>query len=166
MGVWGLVPRFIPACAGNSASAGAIIPAPSVHPRVCGEQNTSQLGLRKLAGSSPRVRGTVRRRRTRRHQRRFIPACAGNSMTTIRQPLSWAVHPRVCGEQYIFHFVNVCDCGSSPRVRGTGQCKPCHNLIRRFIPACAGNSQARDCFGVDATVHPRVCGEQDRCHFF
>ena len=50
--------------------------------------------------------------------------------------------------------------GSSPRVRGTVLDRDAAGLVRRFIPACAGNSQ--NCGGGHnfKPVHPRVCGEQ------
>ena len=53
--------RFIPACAGNSRPGSfqpRILP---VHPRVCGEQYCFSSKYRITGGSSPRVRGTVRR---------------------------------------------------------------------------------------------------------
>ena len=51
--------RFIPACAGNTASALVKPCSRTVHPRVCGEH-------------LPRGRGGGA-------ERRFIPACAGNT---------------------------------------------------------------------------------------
>ena len=133
--------RFIPACAGNSSSLSRSSATSPVHPRVCGELSRmkSQTALR--IGSSPRVRGTRRSSRGRTSIGRFIPACAGNSCS-----LSVSATPLI---------------GSSPRVRGTpasrlkigapGAVHPrvCGELLpvrgghvrrRRFIPACAGNS--------------------------
>ena len=50
-------------------------------------------------GSSPRVRGIREKFPGEVTFRRFIPACAGNSIAMpgigVRRP----VHPRVCGEQ-------------------------------------------------------------------
>ena len=125
--IWSLM-RFIPACAGNTDRR-------AVHPRVCGEQSRiacfTQIyeygssprvrgtGLVSIcqpmshcAGSSPRVRGTGFGCST---EDRFIPACAGNSVTTVARANNRfipacagnsgaasapdAVHPRVCGEQ-------------------------------------------------------------------
>ena len=153
--------RFIPACAGNS--------------------RWTRFPLPVRRGSSPRVRGTPRRRRRRppsppvhprvcgelsrgrppRHgASRFIPACAGNSLGVV---LSAKRLP-----------------GSSPRVRGTPQGGAPAWPQRRFIPACAGNSLAAAgwrAFGAGSSprvrgtrnpsrndqggrsVHPRVCGE-------
>ena len=104
-------------------------------------------------GSSPRVRGTELLRYAATITGRFIPACAGNSHRQARSGPDAPVHPRVCGEQLTFRRRH--SAGSSPRVRGT--------FVRvRFIPACAGNSffiaRLRGCF----SVHPRVCGEQNR----
>ena len=48
---------LIPACAGKTGVALALVPLPRAHPRVCGE-NGGQRGLRGVPpGSSPRVRG-------------------------------------------------------------------------------------------------------------
>jgi len=92
--------RFIPACAGNRPPRRESRPGPSVHPRVCGEQQIgSRTGIahcgssprvrgtackKKVVnpldnGSSPRVRGTGHVRAASRRGIRFIPACAGNS---------------------------------------------------------------------------------------
>ena len=49
--------------------------------------------------------------------------------------------------------------GSSPRVRGTRKSIPSNRTSRRFIPACAGNTEDQDASAVAGTVHPRVCGE-------
>ena len=131
--------RFIPACAGNSLGKLAFGLPDAVHPRVCGELGTSTSLMLYPNGSSPRVRGTHRRRRGDDQRHRFIPACAGNSIATLDD------HDLICG--------------SSPRVRGTLPREPPRAGGRRFIPACAGNSEL-SYSRFDATpVHPRVCGE-------
>ena len=71
--------RFIPACAGNRREAAFLDVPVSVHPRVCGEQAVSRVAPFCRCGSSPRVRGTVRRGQCEYISFRFIPACAGNS---------------------------------------------------------------------------------------
>ena len=70
--------RFIPACAGNTASLAALYRLIAVHPRVCGEHASEKRSSRTAPGSSPRVRGTLFDRA------RFIPACAGNTLRIIR----------------------------------------------------------------------------------
>ena len=113
--------RFIPACAGNSS--------------------TDSSGHRCGPGSSPRVRGTLRRDAKPGRLKRFIPACAGNSAGSSASRRRRPVHPRVCGELLKAAKAKTGEAGSSPRVRGTLSLPLVDELIRRFIPACAGNSQ-------------------------
>ena len=70
-----------------------------------------------------------------------------------------AVHPRVCGEHW--HDVKEIadDGGSSPRVRGTRRLQMGAFRPFRFIPACAGNTNASSIWVPKSPVHPRVCGE-------
>ena len=151
--------RFIPACAGNTTVSRWSAVSQPVHPRVCGEHNSTTKINFKTTGSSPRVRGTRRTRRTRPGRWRFIPACAGN---TTRFSDGWAaptVHPRVCGEHRARYGPAWRDIGSSPRVRGTHRAVPPAEIGRRFIPACAGNTYGHSIRQLACTVHPRVCGE-------
>ena len=115
------LPRFIPACAGNSRRLPLPPSDPSVHPRVCGELRASSSTTKSFAGSSPRVRGT----------RSAVSGAIG----------SRPVHPRVCGELRPGQAATRSASGSSPRVRGTPRrIRP--GISRgRFIPACAGNSR-------------------------
>ena len=52
-------PRFIPACVGNSAQTKDGSDLPPVHPRVCGELCNVSATRCLMAGSSPRVWGTL-----------------------------------------------------------------------------------------------------------
>ena len=137
--------RFIPACAGNSATSGQATDGLAVHPRVCGELSSRPAMPPTPTGSSPRVRGTRRPTRRTALPSRFIPACAGNSSV----PLSRAERRH----------------GSSPRVRGTLALDADHDTHGRFIPACAGNSSPRRRTPRRSSVHPRVCGELGVAHF-
>ena len=132
--------RFIPACAGNSMCESVKNGLEPVHPRVCGEQSSGQEQFMTMAGSSPRVRGTVSGWTTIMTAFRFIPACAGNSPFMLWIKLFVSVHPRVCGEQICPMLRLPQWAGSSPRVRGTDQGQGDHFALGRFIPACAGNS--------------------------
>ena len=154
--------RFIPAGAGNTATADGRVTPQTVHPRRCGEHSRRRLQIRTQLGSSPQVRGTLQARITYRIANRFIPAGAGN---TAQAPAAWSrhpVHPRRCGEHmhgllFISHTV-----GSSPQVRGTRFLRPRPPAFDRFIPAGAGNTS---CFRFRARqlpVHPRRCGEHRR----
>ena len=105
------------------------------------------------------MRGTRPRRPGVPPRRRFIPACAGNSAHADGRFRDRAVHPRVCGELRT-GVAPVCRYhGSSPRVRGTRLRRFRTADGDRFIPACAGNSEARVWEGSATPVHPRVCGE-------
>ena len=92
----------------------------TVHPRVCGEQEPVRVVDLAGDGSSPRVRGTEAGEFLRQRAQRFIPACAGNRARVARASTAEAVHPRVCGEQFLVWSITTHLSGSSPRVRGTG----------------------------------------------
>ena len=132
---------------------------------MCGEHSGHRLGHQRARGSSPRVRGTPTRPATGWWWRRFIPACAGNTVWAIDNPCNDPVHPRVCGEHPAARripppprkrFIPACagntpatapppspSSGSSPRVRGTLLGDPQAAEQTRFIPACAGNTVSR-----------------------
>ena len=111
--------RFIPACAGNSATAATRSTSGPVHPRVCGELTLKTAKSAFVAGSSPRVRGTLAKDLAVQLRRRFIPACAGNSSSVWGRCCVRPVHPRVCGELQSASHTSSGTVGSSPRVRGT-----------------------------------------------
>ena len=67
----------------------------------------------------------------------------------------------MCGEQELIWLSLNALRGSSPRVRGT-VLTSCRGLVlRRFIPACAGNRTQIQRSRCLMAVHPRVCGEQE-----
>ncbi len=152
--------RFIPACAGNASSGCRGGTDRTVHPRVCGERRGVLDNVSDTAGSSPRVRGTLRSPDEGRGFPRFIPACAGNACGGGGGSRRPPVHPRVCGEREgVTPEMRPFD-GSSPRVRGTLSLAFLDVAPDRFIPACAGNAVDARYTGRLATVHPRVCGER------
>jgi len=51
---------------------------------------------------------------------------------------------------------------SSPRVRGTRESGRRRHVVRRFIPAPAGNAPDNCMSVANISVHPRACGERDR----
>ncbi len=87
-----LIGRFIPARAGNAAWK--LWPAMTgpVHPRACGERRTGGVLIMWLVGSSPRVRGTPRRKLRPCFVVRFIPARAGNAKIIAGSPNGSTVH--------------------------------------------------------------------------
>ena len=134
------VRRFIPAHAGNTYYRRKTQSEKTVHPRACGEHSSSAGTCATIAGSSPRMRGTQRGARDRPPGRRFIPAHAGNTWRSRRRTARPAVHPRACGEHLSDSFVHLDASGSSPRMRGTRRDVVVFRLVRRFIPAHAGNT--------------------------
>ena len=160
----GWLRRFIPACAGNARFILHYCKLVAVHTRVCGERPHSPVTLAPQHGSSPRVRGTPAAAACCRAACRFIPACAGNAGFDGDGRRVRPVHPRVCGERCRHQPPAQLLFGSSPRVRGTRQSALIFQRLRRFIPACAGNTQIDVGCTVDHAVHPRVCGEHHRTH--
>ena len=65
----------------------------------------------------------------------------------------------MCGEHSWCAAPGIRSSGSSPRVRGTLDVVGLPERCRRFIPACAGNTQLERLLMNTLTVHPRVCGE-------
>ena len=131
--------RFIPAHAGNSRRYGVRGRFRPVHPRACGEQLSMEKMPPRAAGSSPRMRGTVRASRRQSRTGRFIPAHAGNSAAPHGVHAAHSVHPRACGEQGSSSSTSSHGSGSSPRMRGTDRRYGVRRRFRRFIPAHAGN---------------------------
>ena len=132
----------------------------AVHPRACGERTRSPTPTAADTGSSPRVRGTVKRSLKRSPYRRFIPARAGNGSTRPSFLYKPPVHPRACGERPVDGLFPPIAIGSSPRVRGTASDGGRGRRLHRFIPARAGNGYLRRDARPVAPVHPRACGER------
>ena len=131
--------RFIPACAGNTPSCSGRTAHRAVHPRVRGEHAAED-----LLGNA---------------DLRFIPACAGNTCKHGDEAAGDAVHPRVRGEHEARLTMSCRDGGSSPRARGTRIENENGDIVPRFIPACAGNTQQQHLSHPAHSVHPRVRGE-------
>ena len=113
-----LYSRLIPACAGKT-SLNAWTPwSKRAHPRVCGENHFSTSSNSTLTGSSPRVRGKLRREALSNDRCVLIPACAGKTLYGTDRRRRPKAHPRVCGENSLRRAARSHFIGSSPRVRG------------------------------------------------
>ena len=156
-----LMRRFIPACAGNTLWSAAAAFNATVHPRVRGEHRQEAPGARSIGGSSPRARGTRDQGNRGMGARRFIPACAGNTRSGAAHVGHAPVHPRVRGEHIGPIGPGRAADGSSPRARGTPTLTARISRSRRFIPACAGNTPPLTGRASGDTVHPRVRGEHN-----
>ena len=152
--------RFIPAYAGNAAGAAQIFCPYAVHPRIRGERQVGTCRTRISPGSSPHTRGTLDGVQFRQIFGRFIPAYAGNAPGSLPSQWPGPVHPRIRGERLMRFLVNTCYLGSSPHTRGTQPVTEGIALVRRFIPAYAGNATAWPDRRPLRTVHPRIRGER------
>ena len=129
---------IIPAYAGNTRTSGSRMIGMGDHPRVCGEHKVDDSTGEGAWGSSPRMRGTLRRAFRKFRRLGIIPAYAGNTQPVSPCRQCNRDHPRVCGEHVTVARIHIIPSGSSPRMRGTH-------------------------FGGGVAVvrgdHPRVCGE-------
>ena len=156
--------RLIPACAGKTCVASAIVTPPRAHPRVCGENWVRVVAGRLVEGSSPRVRGKPGVLRRSHRPARLIPACAGKTALKLQCFWQLGAHPRVCGENALFIGRFLSEAGSSPRVRGKRHQPALQPRPRRLIPACAGKTESTRRVICKSWAHPRVCGENSRRH--
>ena len=131
---------LIPACAGKTSSSKDPRSPKAAHPRVCGENAAVSVPTGGREGSSPRVRGKLRRISNRHQRRGLIPACAGKTTAGRRATASPGAHPRVCGENRGRRPTEEAMRGSSPRVRGKLDDVPQRLTDLRLIPACAGKT--------------------------
>ena len=129
---------------------------------MCGENEPAIPQARKLAGSSPRVRGKLTLSLQAKHNTGLIPACAGKTLSPAPWLASPRAHPRVCGENVGLKPRRVALGGSSPRVRGKQMFKPEVDRRARLIPACAGKTRTPHGIVAEYRAHPRVCGENSR----
>ena len=155
--------RFIPARAGNTASIAPASGRNPVHPRSRGEHGHERARGLVVDGSSPLARGTLCGFRDALHDRRFIPARAGNTLSRSAIRRSAPVHPRSRGEHTGVVTPWQCPCGSSPLARGTRIEPVAPADRRRFIPARAGNTPDAPPAPPPPAVHPRSRGEHAGC---
>ena len=136
----GLSDRFSPACAGNTQCAKRDFAPTTVQPRMRGEHLQRFKDDKQPGGSAPHARGTPLIAGRTVAIERFSPACAGNTSGTPRPGSSATVQPRMRGEHIGVENPRLHKLGSAPHARGT----PPHSRrpipVRRFSPACAGNT--------------------------
>jgi hypothetical protein len=108
----------IPACAGKHASSVARRRHRTVHPRMRREHASSARRPHIRRGSSPPARGTHLGEIGAGLLLRFIPACAGNTMTRPGSRSTPPVHPRMRGEHAEVGDGRCKGAGSSPARAG------------------------------------------------
>ena len=139
---------IIPALAGNTASQPSAGWRPRDHPRSRGEYHSVLTLGRQTIGSSPLSRGIPGLKRLQQHTVRIIPALAGNTGRANADQSDGADHPRSRGEYPPVARATTSGDGSSPLSRGILPCVSRNCLLKRIIPALAGNT--------DPTNQPRM----------
>ncbi|CAI1153557.1 Domain of uncharacterised function (DUF2825) [Serratia marcescens] len=154
--------RFIPAGAGNTATASSSARCCAVYPRWRGEHGCSTSSTTATNGLSPLARGTQPGSGKRIRRCRFIPAGAGNTRSSVETLALSPVYPRWRGEHIAFTNQLCSQHGLSPLARGTRPWWQGETDILRFIPAGAGNTRRRIPAPVPSPVYPRWRGEHSR----
>ena len=90
--------RSIPAGAGEPPKDPTRSTLAPVYPRGCGGTSTVAFALTNAWGLSPRVRGNRKTSVSQSHNRRSIPAGAGEPFLRCGLSFATAVYPRGCGE--------------------------------------------------------------------
>ena len=129
--------RSIPACAGEPSFRKNAELLGRVHPRMCGGAIFALRSAETDEGPSPHVRGSP-------HP---LPASPRGK-----------VHPRMCGGAQSARGPGPCGGGPSPHVRGSRDLVVEVPILRRSIPACAGEPPGARRRRGRTTVHPRMCG--------
>ena len=111
-------------------------------------------------GSSPLVRGSGVGRLLANWSPRFIPARAGIGLQQGQPLRQISVHPRSCGDRFVFIRTEGSLPGSSPLVRGSEVGEGGRSALRRFIPARAGIGCGIAAHQCAHAVHPRSCGDR------
>ena len=155
------LPRIIPAHAGNTGGRGKLAVHQQDHPRACGEHGSACRAGVGVQGSSPRMRGTLRRGNDKGHADGIIPAHAGNTGAPANDARAAWDHPRACGEHSMTLTLSSPSRGSSPRMRGTRIFFVFFLLSVGIIPAHAGNTVSAWPVFDSIRDHPRACGEHE-----
>ena len=150
--------RPIPACAGETSAYVYEPGETGADPRVCGGDTAREPSYDSLGGRSPRVRGRPDSADSDTRIRGPIPACAGETQTSIAIPFLSSADPRVCGGDPSRVLMTQIGRGRSPRVRGRHKVGKHRSGRERPIPACAGETEGGFSDEEIAAADPRVCG--------
>ncbi len=153
------VTGIIPAYAGSTCPLRRRISRRRDHPRVCGEHLWAVAALALAVGSSPRMRGALRRGVKSFGRTGIIPAYAGSTLVMDGSANLRRDHPRVCGEHHAGAGASQPVTGSSPRMRGARQTGSVDVVPKGIIPAYAGSTTLQTLRLTFRWDHPRVCGE-------
>ena len=129
-----------------------------VYPRAYGGTSRSGTVLISATGLSPRVRGNLRRLRSRCSVRRSIPARTGEPVSPIWTRTLTTVYPRAYGGTQALHRLLAHTQGLSPRVRGNPVLVGRSLDNRRSIPARTGEPKLGGLPVEFGGVYPRAYG--------
>ena len=90
----------------------------------------------------------------------ITPAYAGKRALRASWKCLLEDHPRLCGEKYVFTFIDFQFEGSPPPMRGKGRSSRKVIPNSRITPAYAGKSSGNGLIPVPSWDHPRLCGEK------
>ena len=156
--------RSIPAYAGETLGLHAVSVVRRVDPRVRGGDAMLAPMRVPFLGRSPRTRGRRTRLASLAIFSRSIPAYAGETAPGQILLRRIRVDPRVRGgdatDPYYWRFLE----GRSPRTRGRRHARQPCLLVRRSIPAYAGETRCRRRCRSAGRVDPRVRGGDSRAH--
>ena len=155
----GAHPRIIPADAGSTDRHRWARGQGPDHPRRCGEHEYKDRTNIRLLGSSPQMRGALRRLSKADEAQGIIPADAGSTVHHPRLRSYPRDHPRRCGEHETNAALHAADHGSSPQMRGAPAWQVQGTSPERIIPADAGSTNVPYLSGAASGDHPRRCGE-------
>ena len=150
---------LIPAHAGKTVAAMAVILSGAAHPRSRGENVVEEVLIETAPGSSPLTRGKLPASARNTLPARLIPAHAGKTTARGRPIRLNAAHPRSRGENGLARLLT--RRGSSPLTRGKRSGSSSGGGSSGLIPAHAGKTS--NCITLDNndSAHPRSRGEND-----
>ena len=154
--------RIIPAHAGQTNRSATWTWARPDHPRTCGANGYGVVEHAPPIGSSPHMRGKPRQPKNSRQKHRIIPAHAGQTYGFLVPLGPDSDHPRTCGANCHISVVMNGSNGSSPHMRGKLIMHRLYIVLRRIIPAHAGQTLSRCRRSAWCSDHPRTCGANYR----
>ncbi len=133
---------FTPTCVGTTSYQPFKAAVATVHPHVCGDNLMTRSRSSSDIGSPPRVWGQLSQKAFGSAPTRFTPTCVGTTKALDPYQGSKAVHPHVCGDNFLIFAPNW-QCGNQ----------------RRFTPTCVGTTPSCKSAAGKRPVHPHVCGD-------
>ena len=140
---FGEIEGIIPAHAGLTRQRRRAYHTNRDHPRACGAHQPVPCASLADMGSSPRMRGSQRRRFDVHQYRGIIPAHAGLTHESLFSRSQCRDHPRACGAHEKYGKNMISQTGSSPRMRGSLTAFTARANEMGIIPAHAGLTRLR-----------------------